>query len=121
MGFDASGVGVDEDVSRLDGVILGHTHFSEDVFDGGAHVVDFDMYRDVMWDVESFEQSNVPFAKGVGDAGLSIGDRRVSPRPDLIASIVYICGNHWEWEWFIFACIMWNASASCRHPRRCDP
>ena len=82
MGFDATDVGVYEDICRLDGVVLGHTHLSEDIFNGGAHVINFDMHGNVVWNVESFEQSNVPFAKGVGDAGLSIGDRRVSPRPD---------------------------------------
>ena len=65
MGFDASGVGVDEDVGRLDRIVLRHAHLSEDVFDGGAHILDLDMDGDVVWDVESFEQSELPFAYDV--------------------------------------------------------
>lgn len=65
MRLDASRVGVDKDIGRLDGIIFGHPHLSEDVFDGCAHVVDFDMYGNVMWDVESFEQSDLPFVCGV--------------------------------------------------------
>ena len=54
MGFDASGVGVNEDVGRLYRIVLRHAHLSEDVFDGGAHVLDLDVHGDVVWDVKSF-------------------------------------------------------------------
>ena len=90
MGFDASGVGVDEDISRLDSVVLRHTHLAEDVFDGCAHVVNFDMDGNVMWDVESFEQSDLPFAYDfLWDGDRSTRIRLSTPHLDLIESKVY--------------------------------
>ena len=64
MGLDASCVGVDEHVGRLNRIILRHTHLSENIFDGGAHVLDLDVHGDVVWNVESFEQSDLPFVSG---------------------------------------------------------
>ena len=64
VGFDASCVGVDEHVGRLNRIILRHTHLSENIFDGSAHVLDLDVYGDVVWNVESFEQSDLPFVSG---------------------------------------------------------
>ena len=98
--LDASSVGVDENVGGLNRIVLRHTHLSEDVFDGRTHIFDLDMHSDVVWDVKSFEQSDLPFANdvvwgvvlGTCDADHLIGLSLATLRLDLIESKVYKCG-----------------------------